>query len=303
MTEVAKLAKLNWPNILWREWTWCQDDDYARRLYESVSHGPASWLTRWRIRGQARPYAHQVEAALWLACADRGAARFIWEARLARLSQAKQKPAGPQTLIARLADHHWFERFLARHLLLHWAGAAIEPLWALSQSDETERGPVAAWLVASIAAATTERLATTAEGLICTDCLVTGYGHRLNLAGQRDITYYGCRRCRQSHSLVPKEKSYVVVLESGPKPRRLEQADQVRVNGFQHPDLFDFDRVEIIAASDEQVERFAVQVGNDTDPVRPARYRTLPCLVSASCTLSENTLKILARTFAEVRVV
>jgi hypothetical protein len=30
-------------------------------------------------------------------------------------------------------------------------------------------------------------------------------------------------------------------------------------------DLFDFDRVEIQQATDEEVERFAVQVGNDTD--------------------------------------
>jgi hypothetical protein len=53
----------------------------------------------------------------------------------------------------------------------------------------------------------------------------------------------------------------------------------------------------IIHASDEEVERFAVQVGNDTDPVRQACYPKMICILNPANDLSENTRRILVRTF------
>ena len=79
-----------------------------------------------------------------------------------------------------------------------------------------------------------------------------------------------------------------------------EQTDLLRVNWLARRSLFSFDQVEISWATDEEVEHFAVQVGNDTDPVRQPRYQKIPCLVSADCNLSENTLRILRRTFGRV---
>jgi len=67
-------------------------------------------------------------------------------------------------------------------------------------------------------------------------------------------------------------------------------------------DLFDFEQVVIVTANDEDVERFAVQVGNDTDPVRRPKYAQMCCLVSPECALSENTVRIFRRTFGRVEV-
>jgi hypothetical protein len=55
-------------------------------------------------------------------------------------------------------------------------------------------------------------------------------------------------------------------------------------------------------ASDEAVERFAIQVGNDTDPARRPYYASMPCLIWPGCSLSENSIKILKRTFGQVEV-
>ena len=74
------------------------------------------------------------------------------------------------------------------------------------------------------------------------------------------------------------------------------------VNWLQHRSLFDFDRVEIIQATDEEIERFVVQVGNDTDLVRQIRYPQMRCQVSPDCHLSENTLRVLRTRFGEVTV-
>jgi hypothetical protein len=80
----------------------------------------------------------------------------------------------------------------------------------------------------------------------------------------------------------------------------IELSDVLRVNWLVRRALFDFDWVEIIQATDEDVERFAVQVGNDTDPVRELRYQQMKCTIGPECKLSENTLRILDKMFGEV---
>jgi hypothetical protein len=66
---------------------------------------------------------------------------------------------------------------------------------------------------------------------------------------------------------------------------------------------FDFDKVEIVSATDEEVERFAVKVGNDTDPFRQPHYKTMRCLVAESCNLSKNSIRVLQQMFGEVNYV
>jgi hypothetical protein len=76
--------------------------------------------------------------------------------------------------------------------------------------------------------------------------------------------------------------------------------DVIVVNWLVRRELFDFSGVYINQASDEEVERFAVQIGNDTDEWRRRTYAQMRCLVAAEAHLSENTLRILRRTFAAV---
>jgi HEAT repeat protein len=75
-----------------------------------------------------------------------------------------------------------------------------------------------------------------------------------------------------------------------------------KINWLTRGALFDFDRVEIVKASDDDVERFCLQVENDKDNFRNRRYRTMICLVSPQCHLIENTMRILRTTFGEVVV-
>ena len=58
--------------------------------------------------------------------------------------------------------------------------------------------------------------------------------------------------------------------------------------------------LEIVRATDEEVERFAVQVGNDTDSVRRPRYPHIRCTIAPECSLSTNTLRILRNSFGHV---
>lgn len=105
------------------------------------------------------------------------------------------------------------------------------------------------------------------------------------------------------HQRQQRFKKVVAVLDgSWAEETRDEGIDVHRVNWLQHQSIFDFDWVEIMQATDEDVEHFAMQVGNDTDDWRGSRYRQMPCLVSPDCNLSENTIRILQELFGEVRI-
>jgi hypothetical protein len=64
---------------------------------------------------------------------------------------------------------------------------------------------------------------------------------------------------------------------------------------------FDFAWVEIRQASDEEIEYFAVEIGNDTDELRQPAYKQMRCLLGPDCRPSENTWRILQSQFGEVR--
>jgi hypothetical protein len=89
------------------------------------------------------------------------------------------------------------------------------------------------------------------------------------------------------------------VLDNQAQAETSQNGQVLQANWLIRRQLFDFDAVKIIQATDEDVERFAVQVGNDTDPRRQGRYKDMRCVVSSDCELSENTMRILERTFGE----
>ncbi|MFN8454383.1 MAG: hypothetical protein U0401_06885 [Anaerolineae bacterium] len=154
--------------------------------------------------------------------------------------------------------------------------------------------------IKSIAEKTTLELSQQATQLLCAYCFTECTAHQVKLSWRSSVTYYGCRNCSQSREFLPRPKHVIAVLNTVWTEPYHWQDDTFRVNWLTRRTLFDFDRIEISQASDEEVERFAVQVGNDTDPFRQPRYKQMKCTVSPECRLSENTLRILRRTFGEV---
>jgi hypothetical protein len=112
------------------------------------------------------------------------------------------------------------------------------------------------------------------------------------------VSFFGCRECFQSQDFYKADHIVAVLDTLMADPSQNDST--LRINWLQHGTLFDFDSVEIISATDEDVERFAVQVGNDTFPARARHYKQMKCMVSSNCHLSENTLRILNKTFGHV---
>lgn len=286
----------NWRTVLSEEQRFCEDADYAKHLSRILPNGSSGFSRR-------RPYAAEVEAALRTACDAHGGIRFYWQRRLDRLDKAKKKSTPVSKLVANLQDNHWFERFLSRHILLYRGGEAIESLLELCRIGSSEEQSLAVWLILSICKETEERLAKEADNLLCSHCVTRCIPLEIELPQEGKVEYYGCRICHQSidFQMWP-EQGVVAVLDRRTRKEKIKAKDQIRVNWLTWRKLFDFDCVEVIEATDEDVERFAVQVGNDTNERQDSRYEKMVCTVSSNCDLSENTMRVLGHTFGSVGV-
>jgi hypothetical protein len=205
----------------------------------------------------------------------------------------------PDSLIAALQSRDWADYSTARQTLVALGGEATAPLRRIALDESHPLQPVAIELLTEIEQEKTVRFGWRLAQLLCPHCL-TRFGPRsVDLAWGVSFTYYGCRACGQSREFL-EFPQVVAVLDTNSIDLSVQQNDQLRLNWLRHRTLFDFDRVEIIQAADEEVERFAVQVGNDTDPVRETHYKQMKCIIGLECRLSKNTLRILEHTFGLV---
>jgi len=257
-------------------------------------HKYRGWWLWWR----KRPNGIDVEAALQRACEVVPAAQNKWIEVLKNLGQRKKKQEPLENLIAHLRSRDWIERFTASYLLAASGGEAVAYLLTIASRITSPQRSTAIRLLQSIEQETTARLAEDANWLLCPRCLACCDSHTVSIADELKFSYYGCRMCGQSREFW--EGDVVAVLDTAMGSEPLQENGTVRINWLARRELFDFHAVEIVQASDEEVERFAVQVGNDTDPLRRSRYKWMHCVVGPDCHLSENTLRILGSIFAEV---
>lgn len=187
-------------------------------------------------------------------------------------------------------------------LAVQLGGEIIPALYPIAVDETDKLTTLAQHLVRSIAQDTMVRFGRQLSHLLCKHCL-TGYSmHTLRLHWADEVTYCGCRICGRSRDYVEWDsKRIVAVIDTNMMEKENWDAHGVRVNWLKRQQLFDFDGVEIIRATDEDVERFAVQVGNDVDDDRKLNYKRMVCLIDQSCKLSENTVRILESLFHRVK--
>ena len=177
-------------------------------------------------------------------------------------------------------------------------GEAIPGLAPMAAAGQHPARAVAERLIQQIALST-QHVCQNPAKLLCPRCLTRCTEHEAKISWLNNVTYCGCRMCHQNRQFYSAD-TVIAVLDHHMADPVLRQNSVVRVNWLIRRTLFDFDSVEIVQASDEDVERFAVQAGNDTDPVRKPAYPKIPCHVS--CQLSKNTLRILQHTFETVQI-
>lgn len=162
--------------------------------------------------------------------------------------------------------------------------------------------PLARQLIHNISEETTQRLGNRAAFMLCSKCLFRSRPYKVDLLELLDfevIIYHGCRNCRQSWNFIECQK-VIAILDNTLETEQFLQGGVLQVNWSVRRHLFDFDSIEIVSATDEEIERFAVQIGNNTDPVQKSTYRKMICTVASACNLSKHSQRILARLFGNI---
>lgn len=183
-------------------------------------------------------------------------------------------------------------------VFIDWGGEAIPFLQTANKNPALKA--LITGILRDIGQDTTKRLALRHFTLLCPDCLTRFGGHQMRLSWGQNFVYYGCRTCKQSRRYLVGQ--VIAVLDSQMTATPIQQDNVVKVNWIAWRKLFDFDAAEIVQATDEDVERFAVQVGNDTNMFQQPTYKKMICKVNSSCPLSANTIRILQHTFGQVEV-
>jgi hypothetical protein len=176
-------------------------------------------------------------------------------------------------------------------------GEAVPALHSIATNPGKLRDVAKQWLY-DISNTTRRRLKAQAAKLLCPDCLARFAAHKIHLSWLSSVTYYGCRVCGQSRNVLNVRS--IAVLDRHMETAQIQKGESLYINWFSRPTLFDFDTVAIVRASDEDVERFALQVGNDMDELRKSRYQDMRCVISPDCELSANSWRILERMFGQV---
>lgn len=189
---------------------------------------------------------------------------------------------------------NWLRELVYNYpLLLAMGGRAVPALLNFAHNENSPLKEIALRLLKDIAEISKSQYAHQTLPILCPDCL-TNY-QELDINIGLGFTYWACRNCLQNSEFLLGE--VVAVLDSDRSTKIKVKDDLVEVNWLLHRRPFDFNRVQIVQATDEDIERFAVQIGNDTDDLRQARYKTIPCFVSAEYALSENSRRVLEQVF------
>ena len=264
---------------------------YLNQISFDTVYAYRYWLLWWA----KRPYTTEVAAAL-----RHHATGVTWQVALDQLNSELQKLRSPTVLLDYLRSDDWLGRFIAPHVLVRLGSEPVEALLDLANKPNHRLNKTALWILDSISHDTTTRLGDRADRLLCVDCL-TYCGTYTEHVGKKSLTYHGCRVCGQSWEfLFCPSREVIAVFDSTWQEPYQQMNGILRINSLVRNHLFDFNVIEIVTASDEEVERFSVRAGNDTDSARPLPYKQVSCYVWPECELSENTIRILERTFKAV---
>ncbi len=254
----------------------------------------------WYFWWKGQPPTSRVIWALQQAIIHDPEAKTVWAEPLHLLTQTMEKPPHASILIKQLGSDSWIERFAARHVLVQLGSEIAAELQPIAADDKQPLWEMALWLLSSIERATSHNFAWRANHTQCPYCQTLFTANAIDVSLGVSFNCYGCRTCQQSRNFLYVPQGVVAVLDSNWESAELLQNGLLQLNWLTRRTLFDFDWVEIVQATDEDVERFAVQVGNDTDLLRQPRYATMHCALGPECNLSQNTLRILRRTFGTV---
>lgn len=123
--------------------------------------------------------------------------------------------------------------------------------------------------------------------------------HDANWEGDLAVAY-ACRLCGQQGSQFTGIRRVVVVLDNQGVWVESAHRGTLQVNWLAHRKPFDFDTVEVVSATDEEVEAFTNQMRFESEERIASRLLKMDCRVHVQCDLKDGTIRLLRLTFGKV---
>lgn len=140
--------------------------------------------------------------------------------------------------------------------------------------------------------------------LYCVKCIARSKtfktpNYNSNLFYSDSFLYVACRKCESNLFFSEEIQRVVLVLDRNMKEDMTVDGENLLVNQLRQEQLTDFDEIRIIDADDYQVERFAMQIKNDTDDMRREWLPLTLVHLNPKLPLSQSKINML-RDFFEV---
>lgn len=121
----------------------------------------------------------------------------------------------------------------------------------------------------------------------------TKYTHQdIKVGLFKNLPYYGCRICgRTIHALTDIHEVVAVLDLNMHSPAMLEDG-VFEVNYIKHNDLFDFDKVEIVNASDSIFDSFTKKLALNSNQFLLKKCNEIECVIHNNCGLSPGNIEI-----------
>lgn len=273
-----------------------------------VSVSISSWKSRrsrlnaidkcrqWYFWWYGRPSIAKLASAIALLSTCRSGPHTLeWRGIIEEVEKhvAAKVPSAEQ-LVRWLNDSDWRNRTIARFALALLGGSAVDSL--VSGMAENSPRSVSWWVLYNICSETSRWLAKDARSLFCARCIVRCWAHTVRISGS-SFRYFGCRACHQSRDFIKVSGKVIAVLDETLNSDRISFGENLIVNWLKYGQLFDFDYVVIGVVSDEVVERFCLQVKNDTDEMRRKKYPSIVCYILANAALKKQSINMLRASF------
>ena len=184
-------------------------------------------------------------------------------------------------------------------MVINLGGVAVSELETLA--DYKTRHPlemIAADLLKTIAG-NSKKMEKSNLKFTCPRCYMNFRSQHIKLSRWIPTYYFACPKCHQNRDYHTGD--VVAVLNEQTKTECFRNEDVLEINWLVYRKTFDFDSVIIEQATDEDVERFVIQSRNDTGKSKD--IGRVSCKVRSTCSLSENTMRILSNTFSAVEIV
>jgi len=223
--------------------------------------------------------------------------RYVsWKDVMITLDQWEKDPPSA-VMLSSVNSQDWKDALSARFIIAVNGAKSMLPLADFAASCSGKDRKQILELMRFICEETKRALGKSGS-IFCSHCFILPSPHKA-----LRFTYYSCQHCNRNRHFISAPNGVIAIIDQNMQKDKIVRDGALFVNWIKHGRIFDFDRVEIINATDNDIDKFVLQVESDVDDYRKPRYKKMTVNIHPGCQLSRNSIMNLEMAFGKVVVV